>query len=118
MNVLTTILNSEKIHLTQSEKNFIKETFEILSIFSEETEKIFLQKYNEIINSKKNKFVCGKEFFVFAQKLRYPISFDKIQQIKKFFAHKKLSISNLEFNEEILDTQQNLQKIKKILTKL
>ncbi|MFN3551460.1 MAG: hypothetical protein ACK4WJ_06615, partial [Endomicrobiia bacterium] len=102
MNILEKILNSEKIHLTQSEKIFIKETFEILSIFSDKIEKIFWHKYNEVINYKNNKFDAGKKFFLSIQNLRYPVSFNKIQKIKKFLTHKKVGFSNLEFNENEL----------------
>ncbi len=118
MNILEKILNSNEIHLTQSEKNFVKETFDILSIFSDEVEKIFLQKYNEAVCSK-NKFEAEKKFFNSIQQLRYPVSFNKIQKIKKFLTHKKVGFSNLEFNEtELFGNHKNYSEIKGILTKL
>jgi hypothetical protein len=122
MEILQKIFNSEKIHLTASEKNFVKETFELLSIFSDKISDIILQKFEEILNLSKNKFDAGKNFFDFIYHIRYPISYKKIEQLKKYKKRYGFDFSwNLEFDEEKICEglqKETLEEIKKIINTL
>ncbi len=115
---LEKLINSPKVHLTHSQKNFIKETYELLSIFNQQLYTIFEQEFKKITSIENNKFKAGEKFFEYVQQMRYPISFLKLQKLKKIKNLKKY-ISNLtfEFNEELLP--EELQKeLKEILNKL
>ena len=122
MDILQKIFNSEKIHITSSEKNFIKETFEILSIFSDKLSDLILQKFEEILNLSKNKFDAGKNFFDFIYYIRYPVSYKKILQLKKYKKKYGFEFSwNFEFDEEKLCNdlpKETLKEIKKIINTL
>lgn len=107
------ILNSDKIHLTVSQKNFIKETYEILSIFKENVYEIFKKKLKETSTFSTDKVRNGEAFFEQVYELRYPITSKKLKQLKKF------KIYSLEIaTSEIKSSQKDIQKIKNILTNL
>ncbi len=114
MEEITEILTSQQLHLTLSQKNFIKETYEILSIFYPDIVKIIKQKFHEIKTKQKNKYLAGEEFFEFIQNLRYPISFQKIKKIKKIPELKKyINIITLELDEDKFpeELRNNLKEI-------
>lgn len=108
--VLQQILSSEKIHLTQTQKNFVKETFIILSIFADDIEQLVLQKFNEIIKTTKNKFDAGKVFYNTMCQLRYPVSYEKLIRLKK------IKKQTFEFDESSL--QQFYPEIISIVNKI
>lgn len=108
------ILNSDKIHLTTSQKNFIKETYELLSIFKKDVYKIFKEKLNRAISSSDNKFKSGEIFFKQIYELRYPITSTKLKLLKKFKIH-SLEISTKEIKSL---NNKNIADIKDILTRL
>lgn len=108
--ILHLIFSSDKIHLTQSQKNFIKETYEILSIFDKNVDKLFLQNFNQITETAKNKFHAGNFFYKNIYKLRYPVSWQKLAKLKKFKKY------NFEFDEKSLS--ENLSEIDIILNQL
>lgn len=115
---LEKLLNSPEIHLTHSQKNFIKETYELLSIFSKQLELIVEKKFKESVTLESNKFKAGEKFFEYISQLRYPISFPKLQKLKKI-KNLKNYLSNLtfEFDENLLP--KKLQKeLKGILNEL
>lgn len=116
--ILEEILNSSKAHFTHSHKSFIKETYELLSIFNKQLCIIFEQEFKKITAIEDNKFKVGEKFFEYVQQLRYPISFPKLKKLKKINGFKKyLPNLTLEFDENILPKE--LQKeLKEILNKL
>ncbi|MEN3013575.1 MAG: hypothetical protein ABDH23_03035 [Endomicrobiia bacterium] len=117
MNILSEIFNSEKLHLTHSQKIFIKETYEILSIFKKEVDKIFKYNFETSILSSKDRIKNGELFFRKTYQLRYPITSKKLNQLKKF------KIFDLEVNlKHVITQKRNIHKhlstIKNILTTL
>lgn len=106
------ILNSDKIHLTFSQKNFIKETYEILSIFKRDIYEVFKEKLKKAVSYSTNKFKNGEMFFKQIYELRYPITSKKLKQLKKFKIH------SLEVSTKELPQKNIINKIKSILTNL
>jgi len=113
--VLHVIFLSPHIHLTFSQKEFVKETIKILNIFCPKIEKIILEKFNKIISPPKNKDVNTRLFLDFIYSLRYPISWEKIKKLKKI--NKSIPSSNLEFDEKDF-FKKDLRKIKSIMNEI
>ncbi|MCS7231408.1 MAG: hypothetical protein RMJ67_04650 [Elusimicrobiota bacterium] len=114
MNFLSTIFNSDKIHLTHSQKNFIKETYEILSIFRKDINKIIKEKFKSAMLYSNNKFKNGKIFFEEIYKLRYPITYKKLTQLRKF----KIFSLEIDINQTNIYSEKEISEIKNILTTL
>lgn len=112
--LLCKILSSKKIHLTFTEKNFVKESLDILSIFEPKIDEIFYQKFIEAINVSKNEFDAGKKFLEYIYFLRYPISYPKIKNLKKY----KVGLTT-DFDETKLNlSEQETKNIQTLLNKI
>lgn len=96
----------EEIHLTFSQKKFIKETIEILSIFYPKVNNLIKEKLTEIKKLKKDKFQKGKIFFSYIFSLRYPILSKKLEILKNY----KIPW-DLEFDEDNFPFKQEIKKI-------
>jgi len=114
MNKIEEIFNSDKIHLTFSEKKFVKETTKILKIFFNKTEEVIYKKFKKIIANSNDKIKNKTEFLDFIYSLRYPISWQKIKELKKI--NNKIPF-NLEFDEQKF-FKHNIEEIKKIINKI
>ncbi len=115
MNKLEEIFNSDKIHLTFSEKEFVKETIKILKVFFHKIESVVYKKFKKITSISDDKFKNKKEFLDFIHSLRYPISWQKIKAIKKI--NNKVPL-HLEFDEQKFFNKDALQKIEPILNNI
>jgi len=115
MNKLNEILNSEKIHLTFSEKEFVKETVKILKTFFHKTEDVIYKKFNQIVSTSNDKIKNKTEFLDFLYSFRYPISWQKIKVIKKI--NNKVPL-HLEFDEQKFFNKDILQKVEPILNNI
>lgn len=116
--LLLKIFESNKIHLTVSQKRFIEQSYEILSIFLPEIGHVISRRYEEIINSEKNRYIAGKKFFDYINELRYPVTTHKIIQLKNFLKQNKIrkNVNTLEFDELTLNiSNQLLSRIRNIL---
>ncbi|MEO0097021.1 MAG: hypothetical protein ABIK78_02870 [candidate division WOR-3 bacterium] len=91
------------IHLTFSQKRFIKETIEVLSIFYPEIESLIKEKLAAIKKLDKNRFRKGEIFFSFIFSLRYPILSRKLAILKNYKIPQDLEFDedNFPFREEI-----------------
>lgn len=96
----------EKIHLTFSQKRFIKETIEILSIFSSNIHILIKEKLAEIKKLNKDKFYKGALFFSYIFSLRYPVLSKKLGILKNY----KIP-PNLEFDEDGFPFKDEIKKI-------
>lgn len=95
----------EEIHLTFSQKRFVKETIEILSIFCPEVDNLVKEKLAEIKELNKDKFQKGEIFFSYIFSLRYPILSKKLEILKNYKIPWDLEFDedNSPFKEEIKD---------------
>ena len=114
MNKLEEIFNSEKIYLTFSEKEFVKETIKILKVFFHKIESVVYKKFKKITSISDDKFKNKKEFLDFIHSLRYPISWQKIKVLKKI--NNKIPL-NLEFDEQKI-FEKEIIEIKKTINTL
>ncbi|MCS7151469.1 MAG: hypothetical protein NZ928_03675 [Endomicrobia bacterium] len=113
-NLLEKILNSNKIHFTFSEKNFIKESFDILSIFLPDIGKFFYEKFVKATKNSKSKFEAKNKFIDEVLMLRYPVSYTKIKKLKKY----KIGLT-LEFDENKLNlAEKDVKFIKNVVNKI
>lgn len=96
----------EDIYLTFSQKRFIEETIETLSIFSPEVKNLIAEKLSEIRKLPKDKFYKGKIFFSFIFSLRYPILSKKLEILKNY----KIPW-HLEFDEDDLGLNVEIKRI-------
>jgi len=112
--LLHEIFSSARLHLTFSQKEFVKETIKILNIFCPKIEELILKKFNKIVSSSNDKNITTKLFLDFIYSLRYPISWKKIKELKKM---DKSAPLDLEFDEEVF-FKTDLQKIKSIINEI
>ncbi len=96
----------EELHLTFSQKRFIKETIEILKIFYPEIENLIESKLTEIKKLDNNRYEKGKIFFTYIFSLRYPILSKKLPILKNY----KIPF-NLEFDEEEFPFKDEIRDI-------
>lgn len=96
----------EEIHLTFSQKRFIKETIEILSIFYPEVKNLIKEKLKGIKKLNKDKFQKGEIFFSYIFSLRYPILNKKLEILKNY----KIPW-DLEFDEDNFPFKQEIKNI-------
>ncbi|MEO0120732.1 MAG: hypothetical protein ABIK40_05665 [candidate division WOR-3 bacterium] len=96
----------EELHLTFSQKRFIKETIEILSIFYPEIESLIKERLAEIKKLDKNRFQKGEIFFSFIFSLRYPVLSKKLAILKNY----KIPW-DLEFDEDEFPFKEEIKKI-------
>lgn len=97
---------NEEIYLTFSERKFIKETIEILSIFEPGIDNLIKEKLAEIKKLNKDKFRRGKIFFSFIFSLRYPILSKKLEALRSYKVP-----WNLEFDEGDFFLEEEAKKI-------
>jgi len=114
MNKIKEIFTSDKIHLTFSEKEFVKETIKILKIFFHKADDIVYKKFKKIVSTSDDKIKNKKEFLEFIYTLRYPISWQKLKEIKKI--NNKIPF-NLEFDEQKF-FETNLDEVRNIINKI
>lgn len=112
--LLQKILNSKKIHLTFSEKNFVKESYEVLSIFEPNIDKIFYEKFVTAVNNSNDKFTAKKVFLDYIYTLRYPVSYHKIKNLSKY----KLGLTTELDETKLTLPEQEIKNIKIILNQI
>ncbi|MCS7249637.1 MAG: hypothetical protein N2323_07155 [candidate division WOR-3 bacterium] len=94
------------IYLTFSQRKFIKETIEILSIFCPEVKTLIKEKIKEIKKLDKNKFQKGEIFFSYIFSLRYPVLNKKLAALKNYKVP-----WNLEFDEDNYSFKDEIKNI-------